>query len=251
MGTRYSQIDLEERCRIKGIQQQGMAVTGIAHHLGRDRRTIQRQLSRNSNANGHYKPDSADRRAWVRRLRGSRIGRCSRLHESVTSALAMGWTPEQISGWLQRDHGAPVISHASIYRFIYSPAGRKLKLSRYLPYHHAKRGYRRRKGERKTPIPDRQGIKALNTGRKAPMNAVKQVIGRVIWSTSRAKATSCSHFKSASRATGSCRPFPSVTARRYPRQSSRLASPFQSHCAEPSPMTMAASLHGKKPLNRN
>ncbi len=138
--------------------EQGHSISAIASRLGRDRRTIQRELARNTTRTGGYKPDTADRRAWARRLRGSRLMRCSRLHETVTSALAMGWTPEQISGRLQLEHGCPVISHESIYRYIYSPHGRRLKLSRYLPHHHAKRGYRRRKGARQTPIPDRVAI---------------------------------------------------------------------------------------------
>ena len=158
MGIHYNQIDLEERCRIRGMMHQGFSNSKIARILGRDRRTIQRELSRNSNYRDEYKPDTADRKSWARRLRGSKIERCSKLHHCVTSCLAMGWTPEQISGRLQHDHAEPVVSHESIYRFIYSPAGRKLKLSRYLPYHHAKRGYRSRKGERKIPIPERVSI---------------------------------------------------------------------------------------------
>ena len=140
------------------MKEQGLSNTAISRRLGRDRRTIQRELARNCNSGGDYKPETAERRTWVRRLRGSRIERCSALHQSVTSSLAMGWTPEQISGRLQLVHGAPVISHESIYRFIYSPHGRRLKLSRYLPHHHSKRGYRRRRGERKIPIPDRVSI---------------------------------------------------------------------------------------------
>ena len=130
----YRQIDLEERCRLRGMMEQGVSITKIAHHLGRDRRTIQRELARNATAKGEYKPDTASRFSWARRLRGSRCQRCSYLHETVTSSLAMGWTPQQISGWLQHQHGTPLISHESIYRYIYSPHGRRLKLSRYLPH---------------------------------------------------------------------------------------------------------------------
>lgn len=171
MGRHYNQLDLTERCRLLAMQEQGMTISGIARHLGRDRRTIQRELARNSNANGHYRPCTADRQSWVRRLRGSRIVRCSRLHETVTSSLAMGWTPQQISGRLQLEQRGAVISHESIYRFIYSPAGRKLRLSRYLPHHHSKRRYRRRKAHRNIPIPDRVAIdhrpESAN-GRKEP-----------------------------------------------------------------------------------
>ena len=105
MGIYYNQIDLEERCRIRGMKEQGFSNSKIARILGRDRRTIQRELSRNSNARGESKPDTAERRTWARRLRGSKIERCSKLHHYVTSCLAMGWTPEQISGRLQHAYG--------------------------------------------------------------------------------------------------------------------------------------------------
>ena len=45
MGKHYRQIDLEERCRLRGIMEQGLSITKIARHLGRDRRTIQRELA--------------------------------------------------------------------------------------------------------------------------------------------------------------------------------------------------------------
>ncbi len=178
METHYTQIDLEERCRIKAMKEQRLSHTHIARSPGRDRRTIQRELPRNSNANanGRYKPDSADRRAWVWRLRGSRIARCSRLHESMTSALAMGWTPGQINGRPQRQQGEAVISHASIYRFIYSPAGRKLKGS-ICPIIIQNANIEDVKGNVKSPSPTG---KSLKTERKAPTNAAKEAIGRVI-----------------------------------------------------------------------
>jgi len=81
----------------------------------------------------------------------------------------------------------------SICRFIYSPAGRKLRLSRYLPHHHSKRGYRRRKAHRNIPIPDRVAID------RRPESAN----GKAIWSTSRAKVISCSRYRNASPAIGS------------------------------------------------
>lgn len=59
MGIHCRQIDLEERCHLRGMIEQGFSITMIAHHLGRDRRTIQRELSRNSTATGEYKPDTA------------------------------------------------------------------------------------------------------------------------------------------------------------------------------------------------
>ena len=70
----------------------------------------------------------------------------------------LGWTPEQISGRLRLEGSQHTLSPESIYRYVYSPHGRKDKLHRYLAQRKAKRGYRRRKGrtsrtdEAKQPI---------------------------------------------------------------------------------------------------
>ena len=158
MGQHYKHISVEERCQIVGMKQQVYTNSMIARQLGRDRRTIQRQLARNSTPTGGYKPDTADRVAWARKLRGSKISRCPSLQNEVMSSLAIGWTPEQIAGRLRLTEFKNKISHESIYRYIYSPDGKRQKLSKYLPYHHAKRGYRSRKATRQSPIPDRVPI---------------------------------------------------------------------------------------------
>lgn len=253
MGKYYRQIDLEERCQLRGMMEQGFSITKIARHLGRDRRTIQRELARNRTAKGEYKPDTASRFSWARRLRGSRCQRCSQLHEIVTSSLAMGWTPQQISGWLHHDNDVPTVSHESIYRYIYMPQGRQLKLSRYLPHHHAKRGYRRRKGERKIPIPDRVPIDQ----RPQEANDRRQVIlskwgtGRATWFTSQARATFSSLCRNASPAIGSCNECHDAIVRPFPTPSLPHSSLFQSICARPSPTTTVASLQNTKSYKKN
>ena len=70
MGTNYNQIDLEQRCQSRGMIEYGFSMTRIADHLGRDRRTIQRELAGDSTMNGAFKPDTASRFSWARRLGG-------------------------------------------------------------------------------------------------------------------------------------------------------------------------------------
>ena len=64
MGQKYSQLTLEERCRLCGLMEMELSKTEIARRLGRHRSTIDRELARNSNLDG-YRPDTADRRGQV------------------------------------------------------------------------------------------------------------------------------------------------------------------------------------------
>ena len=102
MGQRYNQLTLEERCRLRGLMEMGLAKTEVARRLGRHRSTIDRKLRRNSNVDG-YRPDTADRRAWARRFRGSKIERSTRLSTHIEDRLAVGWSPKQIAGRMELD----------------------------------------------------------------------------------------------------------------------------------------------------
>ena len=70
IGTKYSHLSLEERCRLRGMTEMGLSISEIARRLGRHRSTMLRELERNRCADG-YRPDSAGRRAWARKLRAS------------------------------------------------------------------------------------------------------------------------------------------------------------------------------------
>jgi IS30 family transposase len=126
---------------------------------GRNKSTISRELRRNALPRGGYVPVSAERIALARRYqkRKSRIERSSWLGELIVDQLiAMGLSPQQIAGRLEQEHGKPVISHESIYRFVHGRQGRRQGLHRYLPQGKAKRGRRARKG--KSLIPGRVSI---------------------------------------------------------------------------------------------
>jgi len=157
MGTRYDHFTLEERCRLCGMIEMGLSKTEIARRLGRHRGTIYRELERNRNADG-YRPDSADRRAWARKLRGSRIERSTRLREHVEDRLAMGWSPEQIAGRMEHDGVDHSVSTESIYRHVFSPGGRRAGLAKYLAQRKSTRGRRCRNGKREPAIANRVSI---------------------------------------------------------------------------------------------
>lgn len=157
MGTRYSHFGLEERCRLRGMMEMGLSLSEVARRLGRHRSTIHREIERNRCVDG-YRPDSAARRAWARKLRGSRIERSAELRAGVEGGLAMGWSPEQIAGRMRLAGTERRLSAESIYRFVYSPAGRRAGLPRQLAQRKSKRGRRRRNGRREPAIPNRTPI---------------------------------------------------------------------------------------------
>jgi IS30 family transposase len=157
MGTKYDHFTLDERCRLCGLMEMGLGPGAIARRLGRHRGTIYREIAPNRCA-ADYRPDSADRMAWVRKLRGSRIQRSTGLRDYVGDRLAMGWSPEEIAGRMELDSASAAVSPESIYRYVYSSAGRQAGLPRYLAQRKAKRGRRRRNGRREPSIPNRVSI---------------------------------------------------------------------------------------------
>jgi IS30 family transposase len=83
----------------------------------------------------------------------------------------MGHSPEQIAGRLALEHGRVIISHESIYRFIYHRTAQKDYWYRLLPRHKKIRGRRRRGGSSASLIKHRRSITerpAEVDGRKAP-----------------------------------------------------------------------------------
>jgi IS30 family transposase len=151
MGQCYDQLRLEERIEIYRLHAGGKSQNEIATALNRASSTISRELRRNSRPTkvwaGGYEPVRAQRLAERRRQWDGRfkLARQPDLRNSVGKSLAMGHSPEQIAGRLARLHGHVVISHESIYRFIYHRAAQKDSWYRLLPRHKRARGRQRRK----------------------------------------------------------------------------------------------------------
>ena len=125
MGKEYTQVTIEERCEIARLLAKGYSVRQIAAGVDRPPSTVAREMKRNGSRTQGYQPVYADQQAHARRWRGSRLERDGPLREKVLSRLGQGWSPEQVAGRLALDEGRQVISHESIYRFIYSQMARK------------------------------------------------------------------------------------------------------------------------------
>jgi len=148
MGTRYRQLGIEERCEIARLQASGGSIRQIAAALDRQPSTIAREIRRNRSRQTGYQAVYAEQQSRARRWTGSKLERDSALRQAVLSGLKRGWSPEQVSGRLSRESGRQVISHETIYRFIYAQLIRTNDHGwrHYLPRGKSKRGWRGHKG---------------------------------------------------------------------------------------------------------
>ena len=126
----YVHLSADERLRIYQLYREGLSQAEIARHLGRDKGTIRRELSRNEAPAG-YRPDLAQRRYQARCQRSRPRPHVAEraLPRTVILLLQQGWSPKQISGRLRLEHGGTAVNHETIYRFVYDSAlGRQKKL---------------------------------------------------------------------------------------------------------------------------
>jgi IS30 family transposase len=146
--SNYRHLSLEERCSIARLHEAGQSIRQIAATLDRQPSTIARELKRNSGAKVGYRPDYAQAQTQARRWTGARLDREDDLREAVLDRLALGWSPEQISGRLAREAGRHVISYETIYRFVYAQLKRTndRRWRHYLPRAKYKRGWRTKGG---------------------------------------------------------------------------------------------------------
>jgi IS30 family transposase len=148
MEQKYEQINLEERCAIASLRTSGKSIREIAAALDRAPSTIAREIRRNTSRQGGYRPGYAEEQSRARRWTGSKLDRDQELRQRVLVALASGWSPEQVAGRLAREQGRGVVSHETIYRFIYAQIRRTDDFSwrHLLPRGKSKRGWRGRRG---------------------------------------------------------------------------------------------------------
>ena len=145
-------LTLTEREVIERGRAAGMSMQSLGHTLGRPASTISRELLRNGRPtkqwSGRYDGERAHvlalrRRRWDARFK---LARQPDLRDRVRNDLAMGRSPEQIAGRLALEQGRTLISHESIYRFIYHRSAQKDYWHRLLPRAKSRRGRLGRRG---------------------------------------------------------------------------------------------------------
>ena len=157
MGKRYRQLSLEERERLSILKAEGRGPSEIGRFLGRDRKTIERELVRNAPPvhQGYYLPHKAHERAKGRKqAAGQREWlKSPELQRHVEELLKEGCSPELIAGRLKQEVQPSTASHESIYRWVYE---KRPDLIGYLTRRHKqrhKKGHSRK--HRKSHIPNR------------------------------------------------------------------------------------------------
>ena len=146
MEKNYQHLSLSERIELYRMHKAAYSLRAIAMALGRSASTISRELKRNSEPTkawrDGYEPARAQavserRRRWDARFK---LARDATLRAYVRERLLAGLSPEQISGELKVETGHAVISHESIYRFIYHRSAQKDYWHRLLPRRKSRRG---------------------------------------------------------------------------------------------------------------
>jgi IS30 family transposase len=124
------------------------SIRSIARELCRSASTVCREINRNGGYS-KYRAIAADNQAWIRALRPKLCKLTSNkyLQRVISNKLIIHWSPEQIAGWLKRQHPKEEhnrVSHETIYRSLFIQARGVLK-KELMQYLRTKRTIRRSK----------------------------------------------------------------------------------------------------------
>ena len=148
-----------QRYKISWMQEKKMSKTQISKELGVDRSTIYRELDRNRNRNSKaYDPELAHQKYKKRmREKPKHIRFTDGMKQLARDKLALQWSPEQIVGWCRR-LGIPMVSHETLYKWIYNARGRDSHLRDSLRHRGRKRQKRANNNNYRGLIPNRVDI---------------------------------------------------------------------------------------------
>lgn len=156
----YTHLSRAQRSELAILLAKGYSRRSIAKAICVNVSTVSRELIRNANAyTCEYNPQTADQKKYVRRkfskYQGMKIHGDKSLENYVINGLMNGWTPEQISGRLRKEH-RKVLGFKSIYTWLYSVQGQNY--SSYLPSKRYQPKRRKGKKVKRQLIPDRISI---------------------------------------------------------------------------------------------
>lgn len=143
-------LNYEERKCIEKMEKEGLKIREMARILNRSHSTISDEFSRNVMPYEKYCAETAHQRFLKRQNNKGNVGKLDKdddLKRMVIKNLQEDFSPEQTAGLIKLI-GEKRISHETIYKFIYSEEGKKLKL--WLKLRHRKYPRRQKIGDRKT-----------------------------------------------------------------------------------------------------
>jgi len=148
-------LTFEERKKIEKMIYEGLSLRKIGKILGRSHTTVAFELKHNKMSyESHYEAELAHLRFLNRQMKKGNISKLNKdpkLKEFVIKKLQNDqWSPQQIAGILKLQNGKGIISHETIYQFIYSDEGKKEKL--WLEMRHKKKPIRQPWGSRKKRV---------------------------------------------------------------------------------------------------
>ena len=124
-------LTLSEREEVSRSLRAGLSLRSIARQLRRGPSTVSREVQRNGGRR-YYRAIQSDQAAWerARRPKPCKLACREALCRTVSVKLQRKWSPQQIAGWLKREHPnheAARVSHETIYRSLFIQARGVLK----------------------------------------------------------------------------------------------------------------------------
>jgi transposase, IS30 family len=118
---KFSQLSYYEREKIYTGLYEGKSQRDIALSIGRDKSTISRELSRNSDHIGYLYPGKAHEMAFGRKNKNKpKLEKNHELAEFVVHRLKKKWSPNAAAGSWNRASPAMTITDETIYQWIYT-----------------------------------------------------------------------------------------------------------------------------------
>lgn len=152
-------ITEEQRYAISTMLQIPMTIKAIAKAIGVNKSTVYREINRNCDGrSGNYIMDLAQRKAEKRKAQKRHKEVLTlQMKKRIKKLLEKGFSPEQITGRSSLD-GISMVSHETIYRWIWKDKQRGGKLHKYLRRQGRKYAKRGSKNAGRGFIPNRVDI---------------------------------------------------------------------------------------------
>ena len=149
-----------QRYKISWMLENNFSKTKIASDLGVSRSTVHRELRRNSNRKSRRYDPALAHEKYKKRMREKpkRVRFTDEMKQFAREKLVKKqWSPEQISGRCNLE-GIDMVSHETLYRWIYSARGSDSHLRENLRHRGRKRQKRANKNDYRGLIPNRRDI---------------------------------------------------------------------------------------------